>query len=73
MDLYKLHNIARRTIKVKPGEKLHTKKYSVQYLNSLAELSNMKCENFLSSDTAAAAKTTIVGLMSKVLITDGYG
>ena len=42
MNLYKLHNIARRTIKVKPGEKLYTKKYSVQYLNSLAEQYEMR-------------------------------
>ena len=37
MDLYKLHNIARRTIKVSPKETLYSKKYSAQYLNSLSE------------------------------------
>ncbi len=42
MDLYKLHNIARKNLKLTPNDTLSRKKYSVGYLKELAEKYEMR-------------------------------
>lgn len=48
MNLYKLHNVGRKNIRLSPGDILSRKKYSVGYLKSLAEQYEMR--EFLEYD-----------------------
>ena len=42
MNLYKLHNVGRKYIRLSPGDTLTRKKYSVGYLKELAEKYEMR-------------------------------
>ena len=42
MDLYKLHNVGRKNIRLSPGDIISRKKYSIAYLKELADKYEMR-------------------------------